>query len=301
MSDTFDSRYITAPDGLRLYVRDYGDRRSARLPVLCLAGLSRNSADFDAVATALASDPDAPRRVVALDCRGRGRSDYDPDPEHYAIPVERDDVIAVMTALDIAPAILIGTSRGGLITMDLATKAPDLIAGAILNDVGPAVEIAGLLRIQAYVGKRPAPASFEDGAELLRQESMGQFPRLGPADWLATARRAWREENGRLVTNYDPALSRILAQVRPDKGLPTMWKEFEALNAKKVMVIRGLRSDILSAATVAEMQTRHPALEILEVPDQGHTPLLADPLSIGRIAAFAAACDAARDSRPAGT
>lgn len=290
----FESLFITAPDGLRLHVRDYGDRLAERLPVVCLAGLSRNAADFHRLAVALATDVAAPRRVLALDYRGRGQSDYDRRPENYAIPVELDDVIAVMTALEVAPAVMIGTSRGGLITMALAVKQPGAIAGVVLNDIGPVVELAGLLRIKGYVGKLPEPRSFEEGAEMLRQTSGGQFPRLGPDDWLTAARRNWRNQDGRLVTTYDPALARILASVDPDHPMPDMWPQFEALGRVNVMVIRGANSDILSAATVAEMAARHPGLEAMEIPDQGHAPLLVEADTIGRIAAFVASCDARR-------
>ncbi len=290
----FESRFITAPDGLRLHLRDYGDRIAERLPVLCLAGLSRNAADFHPLATALASDPAAPRRVVALDYRGRGQSDYDPRPENYTVPVELDDVIAVMTALEAAPAVIVGTSRGGLITMALAVKQPTAIAGVVLNDIGPVVEMAGLMRIKGYVGKLPEPRSFEEGAEMLRRASGGQFPGLSTDDWLTAARRNWRSHNGHLVTNYDPALARGLESVDPDHPMPTMWPQFEALGHVNVMVIRGANSDILSAATVTEMATRHPGLEKMEIPDQGHAPLLAEADTIGRIAAFVANCDARR-------
>jgi pimeloyl-ACP methyl ester carboxylesterase len=293
MAASGDSRFITAPDGLRLHVRDYGDRRSRRLPIVCLPGLSRTAEDFDILATAIAAKAAEPRRVLALDYRGRGLSDYDRNPRHYAIHVELADTIAVLVACGAAPAIIVGTSRGGLLAMVLATKQPGAVAGAVLNDIGPVIEARGLTRIKGYVGKLPEPRNFEEGADILRGISGSQFPNLGAADWLAAAKRAWREQNGRLITTYDPALARNLAAMYPDRPLPAMWPQFEALTRAPVMVIRGAHSDILSSETVAAMKTRHPALDVLVIPDQGHAPLLAEPDTIARIAQFAAKCDAA--------
>ena len=186
------SRFVTAPDGLRLHVREYGDRRSERLPVVCLPGLSRTAEDFEVLATALARDATAARRVLALDYRGRGLSEYDRNPKNYAIPVELADVIAVLVALGAAPAIIIGTSRGGLLAMALAAHRPGALAGTVLNDIGPVIEGRGLMRLKGFVGKLAEPRSFEEGADILRRIAGSQFPNLGAADWLAAARRGWR-------------------------------------------------------------------------------------------------------------
>jgi pimeloyl-ACP methyl ester carboxylesterase len=287
------SRFITAPDGLRLHVRDYGDRRPHRLPVVCLPGLSRTAEDFDVLATALASYAATPRRVLALDLRGRGLSDYDRNPKNYAVAVELADVIAVLVACGTLPAIFVGTSRGGLITMMLAAKQPGAIAGAVLNDIGPVIEPRGLIRIKGYVGKLPEPRSFEEAAEILRRVAAAQFPNLEAADWMAMAKRGWREQKGRLVTTYDKALALGLATVNPDKPIPTMWKEFEALTQVPVMAIRGANSDLLAPETLEAMKARHPDMDAVEVPDQGHAPLLAEPDIIAKIAQFANECDAA--------
>ncbi len=287
------SRFITAPDGLKLHVRDYANPRSRRLPIVCLPGLSRTAEDFDTLASAIAADAAMPRRVLALDYRGRGLSEYDRNPKNYAIPVELADVIAVLVACDAAPAIIVGTSRGGLLAMALAAQRPGLVAGAVLNDIGPVIEAAGLMRIKDYVGKLPEPRSFEEGADILRRIAGEQFPNLGAADWLAAARRGWRERDGRLVTTYDQALAHSLAAISLDRPLPTMWPQFDALAHAPVMVVRGANSDILSAETVEAMRTRHPGMDVLVVPDQGHAPLLAEPHVIAAIAQFAAKCDAA--------
>ena len=290
------SRFIMGPGGLRLHVREYGAGPSQRLPVVCLPGLSRTAEDFDALAGALAADPAASRRVLALDYRGRGLSDYDRDPKNYALPVELTDVIAVLDACGAAPAVIVGTSRGGLLAMMLAAVRPDAVAGAVLNDIGPVIEVKGLMRIRDYLGKLPQPASFEEGAEILRRITDGQFPKLSPADWIAAAKRAWREKDGRLVLTYDTALAHNFAALTFDKPLPPMWPQFEALAKKPLMVIRGANSDLLSAETVEAMNARAAAMEVLVVPDQGHAPLLVEPEVIARIGQFARKCDASRSA-----
>jgi pimeloyl-ACP methyl ester carboxylesterase len=281
------STFVSAPDGLQLHARCWGRRAATKLPVICLPGLARTTADFDALAPALAEDG---RRVIAIDYRGRGQSDYDRDPANYNFAVELADVLAVATALECLPAVFIGTSRGGILTMLLAAQRPTAIAGAVLNDIGPVLEPKGLLRIKSYVGKLPQPHTFEDGAEILRRLFDAQFPKLTADDWMRSARRTFKEENGQLVPTYDVKLTKALEGVDLEKPLPPLWKEFEAMRRMPVMVIRGANSDLLSEATVESMAERHPGLERLEVPDQGHAPLLAEPDTIARIAEFVRAC-----------
>ena len=282
------SHFISAPDGLRLHAREYGMRSAAALPVVCLPGLARSGNDFDALARALVSDIALPRRVVALDYRGRGLSAYDPDPANYSFQVEIADVLAVLTALDCAPAIFIGTSRGGILTMLMAALRPNLIAACVLNDIGPVIEPKGLMRIKGYVGKLPRPRSYEDGADILRRLFSAQFPKLTAEDWLASAQRAFKEADGRLVPDYDVALAKTLEGVDFEKPLPPLWAQFDALGAVPMMVIRGENSDLLTAETVEAMKARRTTLETLVVPDQGHAPLLAEADVIARITDFVA-------------
>jgi pimeloyl-ACP methyl ester carboxylesterase len=291
------SRFVTAQDGLKLHVRDWRPAdEAAALTVVCLPGLARSGADFDELATVLAGEPQRSRRVLAIDSRGRGKSDYDPNPANYNLAVELGDVQAVLSALEIGQAVFVGTSRGGLLTMLLATAWPAAIAGCVLNDIGPEIDMSGLLRIKSYVGKLPEPASFTDAARIVKHVMGEQFPKLSDEAWLAWARRSFKEAGGRLVPDYDIKLTATLAEVDPDKPLPSMWKEFDALAGIPVMVVRGANSDILSPATLAAMRARHPALQSIEVPNQGHAPLLAEPETIGEIASFIAACERVRSS-----
>ncbi len=291
MQNGASSTYITAPDGLKLHARCYGRRSAPATPVVCLPGLARTAADFEALASALAHEGSHPRRVLALDYRGRGLSDYDSDPAHYSFPVELADVLAVITALDAMPAIFVGTSRGGILAMLLAAVRPTAIAGVVLNDIGPVIEPQGLMRIKTYVGKLPQPRNFEEGAEILRRLFHGQFPKLGPADWLANARNTFKEEKGRMVPTYDVKLATAMQGIDLERPIPPLWKEFDALANVPVMVIRGANSDILSPATVDAMRARRTALETLEVPDQGHAPLLAEADTIARIVEFVGRSD----------
>ena len=283
------SYFISAPDGLRLHAREYGTRSAAALPVVCLPGLARSGNDFETLATALAGDSARQRRVVALDYRGRGQSDYDRDPANYNFQVEIADVLAVLTALDCTPAIFIGTSRGGILTMLMAALRPGVIAGCVLNDIGPVIEPKGLMRIKGYVGKLPQPRSYEEAGEILRRLFSAQFPKLTAEDWLASARRGFKEVDGQLLPDYDVALARTLEGVDFERPLPPLWAQFDALKHVPLMVIRGENSDLLSAATVAAMAARRDKMETLVVPDQGHAPLLAEPDVIARIKAFVAA------------
>ena len=284
------SAYVTAQDGLRLHVREYGPRIAPAMPVVCLPGLARTVADFDALAPTLANGY-PPRRVIAIDSRGRGRSDYDINPENYNMAVELGDIVTVLTALEIGKAVFIGSSRGGLLTMLLGVAHPTAIGGAVLHDIGPVIEPRGLARIKSYVGKLAQPRSFEEGAEILRRLFDVQFPKLTAEQWLAAAYRTWKRDGGNLAPTYDIRLARTLAELDIERPLPSMWNEFDALSHVPILVIRGANSDILSAAAVTAMRARHPEMETIEIPDQGHVPSLDNPDLISRISEFIAACD----------
>jgi pimeloyl-ACP methyl ester carboxylesterase len=287
----FTSRWVTAQDGLRLHVRVYGRPRGRSLPVVCLPGLSRNGADFHALACALGVEAAQPRSIATIDSRGRGLSDYDANPDNYSVAVELADVLAVITALEIGPAIFVGTSRGGILTMLLGSARPGAIAGVILNDIGPVIDPKGLARIKGYVGKLPTPRSFEEGAELLRRLGDAQFTSLTPESWLRQAKTTWRRTNDGLALAYDPKLARTLDAVDLERPIPPLWGAFDSLARMPLMIVHGANSDILSHATIDEIRARRLDVDVLEVPSQGHAPLLAEPDVIARIAAFVTLCD----------
>jgi pimeloyl-ACP methyl ester carboxylesterase len=288
----FASVFVTARDGLRLHVRSYGFRVASALPVVCLPGLARTAADFHPLAAAMTADLVKPRLVLALDYRGHGQSEYDRNPDNYALPVALADLSAVLIALETAPAIFIGTSYGGFLLMMLAAWRPTAIAGVILNDIGPVIEPQGWVRIKGYVGKLPVPRNFEEGAEILRWWFDAQFPKLTRQEWIAFAQRTWRQHRGRLLPDYDPKLARTL-QGADLQHLPTLWNQFAALARVPLMVIRGARSDMLASPTLQAMVSRRDEIEIVVVPDQGHPPFLTEPNLIRRITDFVASCDIA--------
>jgi pimeloyl-ACP methyl ester carboxylesterase len=287
--------FVSAPDGLRLHVRDYGRAVASTFSVVCLPGLARTTEDFSAIAPALAYG-DPRRRVIAIDSRGRGQSEFDVNPKNYNLAVELADIVAVLVALGINQAVFIGSSRGGILTMLLAAAHPEIIAGAVLHDIGPEIETQGVARIKSYVGKLPQPQNLQEGAEILRGLFVAQFPKFTAEQWLGAARRMWKPQAGKLVLSYDSALTETLAEFDIDHPLPALWNEFEALARVPVLVIRGVKSDILSTATLNAMHARHPGLESIEVPDQGHVPLLEGAELIRRIESFVLKCE--RTGRP---
>ena len=178
--------------------------------------------------------------------------------------------------------------------MQLGVAHPTALAGIVLHDIGPVIEPKGLARLRSYVGKMPQPRSFAEGADILRHLFHGQFPNLSAEQWLAAAQRAWQMRDGALTPTYDVRLSRSLAAIDIESPLPPLWNEFGALARLPMLVIRGARSDILSAATVAAMAVRHPGMQTIEVPDQGHVPLLEGEELINRIVEFVGKCDEAQ-------
>ncbi|HTO32249.1 MAG TPA: alpha/beta hydrolase [Pararhizobium sp.] len=285
--DGFEERFFTASDGLRLYARDYGhadDRKD--LPIVCLPGLSRNSRDFHRLALQLSTQAERPRRVVTFDYRGRGRSEWDADTGRYALSVEADDVLTGCAALDVQQAIFIGTSRGGLITHLLAAMRPAILRGVILNDIGPVIEIAGLLQIRLYLEARPVLHSWEDAVDNLQRVHGPAFPALDPSDWTDMAHAIFTEKDGMIVADFDPSLIEPLRSLDENAQIPDIWSLYEGLKPIPLMTIRGENSPILSEATFIEMKARHPGMKTVTAAGQGHAPLLHGPKLVGEIRDF---------------
>lgn len=291
----FESRFYAAPDGLKLHVREYGSTLDPGVPVVvCLAGLTRNSADFGRLASALAAGlKGAKRRVLALDYRGRGLSGYDRNWKNYSLEIENADVLSVLAAMEIEAAIFIGTSRGGLHTMLLSATRPAVIRGAVLNDIGPVLEPRGMARIRGYVGMLPEPRSVADAVDLLKETMRERFNGLSEADWEAYARITFTDAVGRICQRYDRNLLKPLESLDLEQPLPTLWPQFDGLRDVPLLIIRGANSDLLSAGTLREMAARHPGAEVHTVEGQGHAPLLLDEETISRICGFVAATDSA--------
>jgi pimeloyl-ACP methyl ester carboxylesterase len=278
-------RFITR-DGLKLYARHYPAHRPVpnRRRVVCLPGLTRNGRDFHEFAVALSGRSASARDVYTLDYRGRGHSQWDSDWKNYAVPVEALDVVDFMTMAGLYDAAIVGTSRGGLIAMVLAATQPGFLGAVILNDIGPVIDQKGLTRISAYVGRMPLPRTWDEAGRLVADMHRKAFPAVAESEWEPVARQWFNEKNGRPAPGYDPKLSNALSVL--DGPMPELWPQFEALKRVPLMVLRGEKSDILSAATVDEMRRRHPAFSDFTVKGQGHAPLLRDPASITAVREF---------------
>ena len=282
---SFEERRWRSRDGLSLFARDYaGASGEARLPVICLHGLTRNSKDFEDVAPIIAGWG---RRIIVPDVRGRGQSDRDPNPTNYRPPIYARDVVEMMAALDVPRAVFLGTSMGGIITMTLAALRSKAIAAAILNDVGPAIAPEGLARILGYAGKPVDVRSWEDAADYVRRTNMAAFPDYGAEEWRRLADRTFRDENGLPVLDYDPAIAVPLGK---PPGKAALWVAallFRRLARKRpTLLIRGELSDIVTAEIAARMKRSAPSLQTCVVPGVGHAPMLTEPVAVDAIRQF---------------
>lgn len=281
---SFEQRIVSTADGLNLFVRDYGPRGDVRgLPVLCLHGLTRNSADFESIAPRIA---EMGRRVIAPDVRGRGRSEYDPVPARYQPPLYVQDTLRILDTLGIARAVFLGTSMGGLMTMLVAAFAPARIGAAILNDIGPVIDPRGLVRIGAYLGKAGDFSSWDELIANIKATQGAAFPGADDAFWHTFAHRVAKVlPNGRIAFAYDPAIATTFAPPG-DTPPPSLLPYFTALAGKPVLSLRGALSDLLSPEGVDAMRAIKPDLVAVEVPRVGHAPTLDEPTAWNAIAEF---------------
>ncbi len=288
MTTGFADRRWTTVDGLSLHARDYAPASgTARLPVIAIHGLTRNSADFEGIAPLIAQSG---RRVIAVDVRGRGQSDRAPDPMTYRPDVYARDVLELMEQSGIDRAIFMGTSMGGIITMAMTALKPRVIAAAILNDVGPELAPEGLARIASYTGQPVQVTTWDDAAAYARRINEAAFPDHADADWQAFARRIFREgTEGAPLLDYDPDIS---VPIRADAAralVPNLWPYFRALTRKKpTLLVRGGISDLISPEIVARMRKAAPGMAYAEVSDIGHAPMLDEPQARAAIFEFLA-------------
>jgi pimeloyl-ACP methyl ester carboxylesterase len=274
----FSDRYWTSRDGLKLHFRDYPGRGD-RPPLLCLPGLTRNSRDF----TNLADRFSGEWRVLCPEMRGRGDSDYSKESASYNPLQYVEDVTLLLAEEGIERFVAIGTSLGGLMTMAFAASAPERLAGALLNDVGPVLDPAGLARIAEYVGQGRSFPTWMHAARALEETHGAAYPKFEIADWLAMAKRTMiLGSNGRVVFDYDMKIAEPFKQMDLN-AQPELWPAFDKLAGRPVTLVRGARSDVLSEATFAEMKRRLPEAEALTIADVGHAPTLDEPEAIAAI------------------
>jgi pimeloyl-ACP methyl ester carboxylesterase len=267
----YEDGYWYSADGLRLHFRDYpGD--SGRAPVLCVPGLTRNARDFEGVAARLAGQ----RRVIAVDLRGRGESDYASDPYSYVPPVYLQDLGALIAEHCVGPVVLFGTSLGGLMAMLLSLTLRPALAGVLLNDVGPVLGAEGMARIRSYVGQDTRFASWDAAAQAIADNHAGAFPDYTQADWLVWAHRMCRETEGGIAFDYDMGIAEPFKLPQPEPAFD-LWPAFETLHGLPTALLRGERSDVLEAETASEMVKRLPMMELVTLPRIGHAPTLEEP------------------------
>jgi len=272
---TYADRWWSVDD-LKLHARDYGGGDGdAKVPVICLHGLTRNAADFEDLAPWIAAQG---RRVLAVDVRGRGLSDWDSDPFRYHPGTYAQDLIALLHIAGITRAVFIGTSMGGIIAMVLASLRPDMIEAAVLNDVGVRVAPEGLARISGYVGGGEPVKDWAAAAAYARATNGVAFPHFTDADWLAFARRLFEPApGGGLRLAYDPKISVPIAAAAGAPA-PDLTGFFIGLSAgRRVLLVHGAQSDILDRGTVNEMQLLAPGMDYVEIPGVGHAPTLSEP------------------------
>jgi len=280
---TWQDRYFSSADGLRLYYRDYPAAEGARLPVMCLPGLTRNCRDFEVVAARLQRT----RRVLSPDLRGRGRSQHDPQWQNYHPGTYVGDLARLLADAGVERVILLGTSLGGILSMLIAATTPQVPAAVILNDVGPEVAAEGLQRIAQYVGRHAPVGSWAEAAAQARATYGLALPDLSDDDWLTFARRSFVEADGVPRLDMDPMIGEAV-RAAPSGAAPDLWPIYAALKPLPALAIRGAMSDVLSETTFDRMAREKPDLERLTVPRRGHPPLLDEPECVTAIDEFLA-------------
>jgi pimeloyl-ACP methyl ester carboxylesterase len=287
---SYEDIWYESRDGLKLYARDYaGPEDSALLPVLCMHGLTRSSKDFAWLAAHLART----RRVISVDQRGRGLSAYDPVAANYTPATYVQDMFKLLDELHLDRVILIGTSMGGLMSMLMANMQPGRFPAIVLNDIGPELDPAGLDRIKGYVGSGHQIRTWDDAIVQTRAINEVAFPKYTDAEWERFTRGLYREIDGVPQLAYDPAIAEAMLDDDANAVPPDLWPLFENMAGIPMLVIRGALSDLLAPDCVARMQALSPSLQVAEIPDRGHAPMLDEPGSVAAIEAFLAGIDAA--------
>lgn len=271
---TYRSVYFRTEDSLILFARDYCSEASSLTPLLCLPGLTRSSKDFETIAPGLAQG----RRVIAPDFRGRGLSHYAKDSDTYRPDIELADMIGLLNFLKIDRVAIIGTSRGGIVGILMAALHRDRLAGLFLNDIGPEMEPAGLLRIRTYLGVQAKFDSWDAATRSLKQNNPG-FRNLDQEQWNSFAHRIYKSLNGLPCIDYDPALADTFPSVEDIEAgrVATMWELYANMEGLPISVVRGEHSDLLSPGTVAGMKQKNVGLDATTISNRGHAPFLNEP------------------------
>lgn len=281
----YSERLWQSRDGLSFFARDYpGESGAAKLPVVCLHGLTRNSGDFGGLAPAIAQSG---RRVIVPDVRGRGRSAWDPNPGNYIPQIYARDVLELLDALGVSRAVFVGTSMGGIIMMMLAIRHRQRVAAAVLNDVGPVVSPEGLARIKSYAGQPLDVKSWSDAVAYVRGINQAALPYLNDAEWEEFTERTFEKADEGPRLKYDPAIAVPLQKGKAKAPSLIAWFLYRRLaKGRPVLIVRGANSDILSHATAMKMTTVTTKARLVEIPGVGHAPTLDEPVAAEAMMSF---------------
>ena len=255
-----------SPHGFhRIVYFEWGDPEQTRV-VICVHGVGRNARDFDVLAEALSST----HRVLAVDMPGRGESDWLADPNDYVFPTYLTTLTALVARSGADAVDWVGTSMGGLLGIVMAAQPKSPVDRLVVNDVGPTIEPAAIERIRGYFGLDPTFATYPEIEQYIRTVS-APFGPLTDAQWDHVTRTNVRQRpDGRWGLAYDPG---IAVPFRSNAAPPNLWGLWDAIRAS-TLVLRGAQSDLLSAATAAEMVARGPRPALVEFPSVGHAPML---------------------------
>jgi len=276
----YEDRYWESDDGLKLHYRDYpGD--AAKTPIICVPGLTRNVRDFAHLGHWL----NGKRRIVMVNLRGRGDSEYAKDSASYNPKTYIADIIRLMDEIELPKAVFFGTSLGGIVTMVMASQHPERVAGALLNDIGPEIDQRGLNRIAEYVGQGRSFETWAHTARDIAEESADIFPDYSLKEWIAFAKKLYRmNSSGRIKLDYDMKISEPFES--KGGGEEALWRALESLQDVPTLILRGALSDLFSAATAQKMASKLKEGELVTIPRVGHAPTLEEPASLDAIAAL---------------
>lgn len=270
--------YWWSNDGLRLHYRDYPGP-DARPPIICIPGLTRNARDFEGVAERLSPN----WRVVCVELRGRGESAYAKDPMSYVPLTYLQDLEALLRELKLDRFILFGTSLGGLMTMLLSLSNGTRLAGTLINDIGPVIDVKGLERIRGYVGRSQSWPTWLHAARYFSEMQGDVYPKWNLEQWLVFAKRLCKlGPNGRIVFDYDMRIAEPFKVPGGETGFDP-WVAFRGLSGIPLLAVRGALSDLLTEDTLRQMHGEMPLMESVTVPDVGHAPTLDEPDAVGAI------------------
>lgn len=270
---------LHAATGHRMAYWQWGDPANPHV-VVCVHGLTRQGRDFDVLAQALSRFA----RVICPDVVGRGQSDWLQDPQAYQIPHYAGDMLALLAQVHgvapIATLDWLGTSMGGLIGMALlgtpGLPLPVPVRRLVLNDIGPALDVAALQRIASYLGKTGRFDTLQQAADAMWAISSSFGPHT-PAQWLALSRPMVRplvDGEPALTLHYDPALATAFGTFTAESaaaGEAALWALYDRITAP-TLLLRGRESDLLSPATAQAMAQRGPQARLVEFAGVGHAP-----------------------------